>query len=73
MPRTPKPELGQRIRVTAAAGIDGLDGATGSVADIHQHAISVRWDTERWNRLEVTLVKGVDRWEVIDDAPPPDA
>lgn len=75
MPRNPKPELGQRIRVVDAGGAPELVGETGTVTLVHDEgrALSVDWDTERLNRLDVTLVRGVDRWEVIDDAPPPDA
>lgn len=75
MPRNPKPELDQRIRVLDAGGAADLIGETGRITAVHDdgRALSVHWDTEKLNRHDVTLIAGVDRWEVIDDAPPPDA
>ena len=73
MARTPKPAVGQRIRVTAAGGADDLVGEAGTVAEVYDRAIAVDWDNARLNRLDVTLISGVDRWEVTEDAPPADS
>jgi hypothetical protein len=73
MARNPNPAVGQRIRVTAAGGADDLVGATGTVAEVYDRAIAVDWDDAKLNRHDVTLISGVDRWEVTEDAPPPDA
>lgn len=63
----PDPARGQRIRVTDAGGTD-LNGQTGTVAEVYAHAIAVDWDDARLNGRDITLLDGVDRWEVINDA-----
>ena len=68
MARTPDPEPGQRIRVTHADE-DWLIGATGVIAEVHDHAIEVGWDDHRINQRGMALLRGADRWEVV----PPDA
>lgn len=72
MARTPDPQAGQRIRVTKCDD-DGLAGATGTIAEVHDSAVLVDWDNPAIQHRGVALLRGADRWEVLPDAPHPDA